>query len=355
MPGQTSETLFFNTIFSAALEKRATDIHFMSGNYPVLRIGTMLSPMADKQILTPDLIGSLVESISSEEERNALTHEKEIRTVYTWANRARFRATIFYQQGYPAVSFRLIPTEIATPATLGLPDELMQRIQRKTGLIIICGPFNSGRTTTVISLLNHINTTASRRIVTLERPIEYIMANSQSLINQREVGKDVATFSDGVRALIDSDAEVVFVSELNEPSIYELLLTLTESGKLVFGIINALSSISALEKIIDSVPKDRRSWMKDTLSSVLLALVNQRLLSGVGGGRVLATEILTMTPAVSSLIQDETLTRLPIIMQTSRDDGMVSLDARLQDLVKAGKVSLEEARQFAIDPANFHA
>lgn len=352
MSSSTAETLFINTIFSVALEKKATDIHLLAGNYPVLRLDRKLFVLADEKILTIDTIGNLVDSWLSEDEKKRLVTEKEVRTVYTWANRARFRITVYYQQGYPAISIHAIPQDIPDPKTFQLPKILLDKIALRQGLIIICGPFNSGRTTTVASLLQHINATQGRRIVTLERPIEYLLVNQKSMVNQREVGKDTPSFAQGLDDLLDDDSEVVALSETSEEGIEKLILTLVESGKLVLLVINATSSISALEKFIGNIQKDQRNWAKDSLIGVLLAIVAQRLVPAVGGGRILACEVLTMTPAVASIIQEEKFPQLSNVLQTSREEGMVSLDYRLLELVKAGKVSAQEAKAYALDPSN---
>jgi len=285
MPGSTAEALLINTIFSAALEKKASDIHLMAGNYPIFRKKDSLHVLAEKQVLTTETLQALVDEILSEDEVKILSSEREVRSVYVWANRARFRASVYYQHGYPAFSFRLIPGDIPRPKDLLVPETVIERSQRRQGLVLLCGPFNSGRTTTMTSLLQNINATASRRIMTIERPVEYLLVNSKSLINQREVGRDTPSFIHGVDDALDADVDVVGISEMLEPGIHEKVLTLAESGKLVFAIMNASSAISALEKFITSISEEKRQWAKDSLSSLLLAIVNQRLVARDFGRR----------------------------------------------------------------------
>ncbi len=355
MPASSVETLSLNSIFSTALEKKATDIHLIAGNYPVLRLDSKLFVLADEKVLSVDIIMSLIDAWLTPEEKERLNKEKEIRTIYTWADRARFRASIFYQQGYPAISLRAIPRDIPDPKILGIPDLLLDRITNRQGLIILCGPFNSGRTTTMASLLQYVNMSHSRRIVTLERPIEYMIINNKSIINQREVGRDTPSFIQGSKDLLDEDADIVAISEASEQGIQELVLTLAESGKLVIMIMNAASSISAIEHFIDSIPKERRQWAKDALSHVLIAIAAQRLVPGAGGGRVLAVEVLTMNAAVTSILQEDNFAQLGTVLQTSRDEGMISLDYRLVELVRTGKISAEEAKRYAVDPSSIRS
>ena len=352
MTSGTADTLLLNSIFSAALERKATDVHLMAGNYPVFRLNDKLYAFTDAKILTVDTINTLVEGWLTEAERARLVSDKEVRAAYVWANRARFRATIFYQQGYPAISLRMIPAELPTAKELQIPDILVSATAHRQGLIFICGPFNSGRTTTVASLLQHINTNRSKRIISLERPIEYILVNSASMINQREIGKDTPSFIQGLRDIIDDDVDVVAISELQEEGIQEAVLELAESGKLVIAVLNATSTISALESFLASIAKERRPWAKDVIGELMHIMVARRLVPAVGGGRVLACEILLRSAAVTSIIQEDKFGQLHSVLQTSREEGMIGLDYRLSELVRAGKVSGEVAKKFALDPTN---
>jgi twitching motility protein PilT len=309
MPGSTAQTILIDKLFSVALEKKATDIHLMAGNYPIFRVGSQLNILADQKVLTVDTMTALADSLLSEHQKQRLTVEKEVRTVYEWADRARFRTVAFYQQGYPAFTFRLIPSEIPDPTQQQLPEVLLKKVLHKQGLIIISGPFNSGRTSTVASILQHMNQNFSKRIVSLEHPIEYLMTNSKSMVVQRQIRRDTPSFIKGIKDVVDDDVDIVAVSEMTENGVQELILTLVESGKIVIAVMNAISAISALEKFIDSVSRDKRKWAKDLLAEMLLAVTNQRLVPGIGGGYILAVEVLTMVPAVASIINDENYSR----------------------------------------------
>lgn len=355
MPVSSAETLLLNKIFGIALERKASDIHLIPGNYPVLRLDQKLFVMMEENILTVDIVQGLVDSFLSETEHERLKKEREVKTIYIWANRARFRATVFYQKGYLAISLRLIPRAIPSPKDLKLPAVVLDKIVAQQGLIIICGPFNSGRTTTIASLLEYINTNFSKRILTIERPIEYLLVNSKSIVNQREVGSDTTSFIQGLTDSIDDDVDVIGVSELQEAGVYELLLTVVESGKLVLAIMNTSSAIATIERFLSNIPRDRRSWAKDVLSKQLLLVVSQRLVPANVGGYTLATEILTMTAAVSSIIREENFSQMTNVLQTSRDEGMSSLDSRLAELVRGGVIAAEEARKFAFDPNSIHS
>lgn len=352
MPASTTETVLFNALFSVALEKKATDIHLVSGNYPVLRLENKLYVLSDQMILTVDMLLSLVKILLTEDEQKRLESEREVRTIFTWANRARFRATVFYQQGYPVVTFRMIAAVVPDVKELTIPEAVLRHLTRSQGIILITGPYNSGKTTTLASLVQHLNATVSKRIVVLERPIEYVIVNQRSLVSLREVGRDTPSFVHGIRDAIDDDVEIVAISELSEPGVHELVLELAESGKLVLALMNAHSAPTALEAFVNAIPNEKRQWAKDSLPVHLLVVTNQRLIAALGGGRVLACEVLTMTPPVATSIQEDRFMQLPNIMQTSRQEGMQLLDHRILELVKTGKITAEEGKRHALDPNN---
>ncbi|MBT4349784.1 Flp pilus assembly complex ATPase component TadA [bacterium] len=349
----TTETLLINKILNIAAERKASDVHLTAGNYPVLRVDGKLVTLTGEQVLTPDFLLGMAESFLIEVEKKELEQEREVVTVYIWANRARFRSKVFYQKGYVAISLRLIPQLIRSPKDLGLPSALTQMVTKEKGLIIITGPFGSGRTTTVASLLETLNRNKGLHIQTLEQPIEYLLANNQSIIEQREIGKDTATFIKGLQDTIDEDVDVVTASSLEEDGMEELLLQVAESGKLVIVVMDADTVITALERFISNIDPDRKIWGRDILSQVLLGVVAQRLLPRIGSGLSLAYEVLTMTSAVQAIIKDNRLYQLKSIMQTSREEGMVNLDKSLLELVRVGEISVDDALQYAGDPQMF--
>ncbi len=348
-----SDTLLLNNILNAASERKATDVHLVAGNNPVVRVDGRLVTLSEEQVLTPDTLATIAESFLSKEDLEKLNKDKEIVTIYTWANRARFRAKIFYQKGYLALSFRFVAPFVRTPKELGISTAIVQLLNKDRGLIIITGPFGSGRTTTAASLIETLNRNKGIHIQTLEQPIEYLFSNNQSVIDQREVGHDVLTFNDGLRDMLDEDVDVVFIGSLYEEGMEELILELAESGKLVILLMDADTVMSALERFISNLPAEKRAWGQDLLADVLLGVTAQRLLPRVGGGSTLAAEVLTSTSAVKSSIRDNNLRQLFSIMQTSKDEGMINLDQALSELVRVGEIAAEEARKQALDLQSF--
>ena len=349
----TTETLLVNKILNIAAERKATDIHLTVGNYPVVRVDGKLITLTSEQVLTPDFLLGMADSFLSKVDKEDLEKERETVTVYTWANRARFRAKVFYQKGYIAISLRLIPQLIRSPKDLGLPPILTQSITKERGLIIVTGPFGSGRTTTIASLLETLNRNKGLHIQTLESPIEYLLSNNQSIIEQREIGKDTESFLKGLKDVLDEDIDVVAVGALAEDGVEEMILQVTESGKLVLVVMDADTVISALERFVSNLDPERRVWGQDVLAQVLVAVVAQRLLPRIGGGLSLAYEALTVTPAVQSIIKENRLYQLNSIMQTSKEEGMINLDKSLLELVRVGEISVDDAMQQAVNPQSF--
>jgi len=338
-----SDTLLINNILSKASERKATDVHLVAGSSPVIRVDGRLVTLTDEPIMTPDTLSNVAASFLSEEAMEELTREKEIVAVYTWANRARFRIRVFYQKGFIALSLRWIPPYIRSPKDLGIPTAIVQLLNAESGLLIITGPFGSGRSTTAASLLETINQNRGYHVQTLEKPIEYLFSNDQSVVEQREVGRDVTSFHKGLHDMIDEDVDVVYLAAMYEQGLEELVLRLAEGGKLVIAIMDAENVVSSLERFVSNISPDKRSWGQDLLSEVLLGISAHRLLPRVGGGLSLATEVLTMTAATRASIKENKYGQLANIMQTSREEGMVTLQKSLQDLVKVGEISQQDA------------
>ncbi len=348
-----TDTLLINKILNIASERKATDVHLVAGNSPVLRVDGKLVTVTEEQLMTPDIINGLAESFLSKDELTRLTQEREVVTVYTWNERARYRAKVFYQKGFLALSFRVIPPFIMAPKDLGVPQAVTQALAKESGLIIITGPFGSGRTTTAAALLETLNHNRGLHIQTLESPIEYLFVNNQSIIEQRQVGRDTPSYMKGLQAIKEEDVDVVFIGSMTEDGLEESVLELAESGKLVIIVMETESIISALDRFVSNLSPEKKTWGQSLLTEQLIVAIGQRLLPRVGGGMRLACEVLTNTPAVRSSIKDNHLYQLSSIMQTSREEGMVYFDKSLSDLVKAGEINPEDAMKVSNNPQVF--
>lgn len=351
----TTESITFQKLLTAAAEYKASDLHFTVGNPPILRIDDNLKPLSDYSLFTPSFIEGIIFSFLNKQQKETLTQEKEITIAYTFRKGMRFRINIFYQKSFLSASFRFIPEIIKNPRDLGLSQSVENFVKLKKGLIIITGPFGSGKSTTLISLINKINKTQAKRIVTLEKPIEHILINDKSIVEQREVGQDTNSFIDGLEFMDQEDIDVVMISKIEREEIISRLFKVVEAGRLVFAMMNVDSITKCLEELINFFPTDRQKLAKILLADNLAGLVNQRLLPKIEGGRALATEILIATPSVQTVIREGQFHQIKNILQTSQIEGMVSLDRSLVELIKKSLVSSEVALKEASDPQSLKA
>ena len=351
----TTEIITFQKLLNAAAENKASDLHFTVGSFPILRIDDKLKPLTDYPLLTSSFIEEVIFSFLDNQEKEILAKEREIAIAHTFIKGMRFRINIFYQRNFLGASFRFIPEIIKNFKDLGLPKGVENFIKLKRGLVIITGPFGSGKSTTLISLINEINKTQAKRIVTLEKPIEHILINDKSIVEQREVGRDTLSFAEGLEFMSQEDIDVVMISEIEKEEIISELLKVAEAGRLIFSMMNVDSVAKCLEELINFFPTDRQELAKIMLADNLVGLVSQRLLPKIEGGRVLAAEILVVTPPVQAIIREGRFHQIKNILQTSQAEGMVSLDRSLAELVKRGLVSPEDALKEASDPQSLRA
>lgn len=351
----TQTTITFQKLLSQVAIRGASDLHLTVGNVPQIRVSGQLIPLEDEKVLTPDFIESIVSSVITEKERKVLEKEREVVLVYTFASNVRFKIHIFYQKNFLSLSLRFVPKEPKLLKDLGLPRVIENFIEQDKGIIIISGPYGSGRTTLVAALLQTINLKKAKRIITIEEPIEYIFTSNKSIIEQREVGRDTNSFKEGLLSLKEEDVDIVFVSEISERDVLEGMLSVAQGGKLIIAIAEGESSVKTIEKLIEMAPSSEQQRLRSGLADLLQAVLVLRLLPRIQGGEVLASEILVSSPAVASVIREGRLFQLESIIQTSRQEGMQSLDQALAKLVKNGEVKQNIALSEAQDKVNFQA
>lgn len=348
-----TDILHFEKWLGVLGEREATDLHLTVGNAPLLRVDGQIVPLLEEEIMTPERMNSIMAHLFSEAELADFQAQKEIIASLTLKKIMRFRAHAFMSRGFPALSLRYVSASERTSAELGIADMVMALTEAGGGLLIITGPFDSGKTTTVKTLLAKINHNQTKYIITFEKPIEYLLPSDKSAIIQREVGRDVTDFASGLAALAEEDVNVVVVGAVPDAATAEQVLQLANSGRLVILVASSRQAIGALEQIRDLYAEADRSRALNLLGDALLGVVAQILLPKVGGGRVLVSEILLATNPVKSLIRDNKLAQIRNIMQTSREAGMVTMDKALADAAKSGQVALKDARDHAIDPTQF--
>jgi len=333
-------------ILRSAFENNASDIHITVGTPPIFRIHGMLEKFGDVEFSAEE-IEEMVNQLLPKYKLKGYRIKGDADFNYTYNENVRFRVNVYKQRNAPAIAFRLIPTKIPTIRSLEMPKVLFDLAERAQGLVLVTGPTSSGKSSTLAAMINHINETMKKHIITLEDPIEFIHSHKNSIVNQREVGTDVRNFATGLRAALRQDPDVILVGEMRDLETISTAITAAETGHLVFGTLHTLDAPSAINRIIDVFPPHQQNQIRSQLASVLEGVISQRLFVRKDKkGRVAATEILVAVPSVKNLIRSEKIEQIPNIMQTSRALGMHTMQHSIQELLAKGQVSLEEVKPY---------
>lgn len=329
-----------------AYEVGASDLHVTVGIPPVYRLHGKLEHYGDIPVSTED-VALMVKEILPRYKINEFKEKGETDFNYSLDNLCRFRVNAYHQRSGNAIAARLIPTQIPTIESLGMPKVLYDLADKPQGLVLVTGPTGSGKSTTLAAMIDYINETKSKHIITLEDPIEYLHEHKRSVINQREIGIDTQDFASGLRASLRQDPDVILVGEMRDLETISTAITAAETGHLVFATLHTSSAPTTIDRIIDVFPPHQQGQIRIQLANVLQGIISQRLLVRKDiKGRIAATEILVAVPSVTNLIRNEKVHQIPSIMQTNKALGMHTLQSSISELVAKGKVSLEEAKPY---------
>ncbi|NLW09775.1 MAG: type IV pilus twitching motility protein PilT [Firmicutes bacterium] len=341
-------------LLRTAVEKGASDLHLTAGRPPVLRINGELNFIENQPVLTKENIPILLEPMLTDERRGELERNGQVDFSYGLPGLGRFRVNVFHQRSTVSAVMRLIPHEIPTFERLGLPEVVKDFTEKTRGMVLITGPTGSGKSTTLASLIDIINTNRSCHIITLEDPIEYLHNHKRSLINQREIGTDTVSFAGALRAALREDPDVILVGEMRDFETIQTALTAAETGHLVFATLHTNDATQTVDRIIDVFPPHQQAQIRIQLSLTLQGIVSQQLLPRADiPGRVLACEVLVATSAVRNIIREGKTYQLPTVMQTGGKLGMQTMDSSLRDLYRQRKITIQEALLRASDPEEF--
>ncbi len=342
------DELYLAELINEAIKEDASSIYFDISNYPVLKTSGKLKRVEGRDVLTKDFLDTIRDFFLSDEEKQELENKKEITIAYDWSTDVRLSVNLFYQKDSLSIVADLISLNIKDIKELSLPAIVPEILELNSGLILLCGPIGSGRTTTIVSMLQTINKTQSRRILTIEDPIEYQFINDKSIIQQREVKKDIPSIEGGISQAIDESVDVLFVSKVSTREEIRLTLSAASSGKLVFAIMDCDSINTAIEKMFASYDMEEKDFGRALISDSLKVIINQRLLQRTGGGRILAPEVFVMNSSGKTIVKSGRLEQLQSVMQTSRGDNMQDLNGVLKNLVQSGVVKAEEAEKYLV-------
>ncbi len=331
----------------------ATDLHLASGSPPIIRKLGDLEGTSHKPLTSKQVEGLLYEIISDEQIRE-FEKRGDLDVAYGAGDLGRFRINIFRREGGIGAAIRMIADSLLTLEELSIPDAVIETISKKSGLILVTGPTNSGKTTTLSAVVDYINRHFCKHIVTLEDPIEYVHENINCLITQRQIGAHTESFGQGLRAALREDPDVILVGEMRDTETISLALTASEVGLLVLGTLHTSSASQTVDRIIDVFPPDQQPQARVMLADSLQAVVSQQLLKRKdANGRIMACEIMTRTTAMSTLIRDGKSHQIPGMIQTGRKHGMRLLDDRLSTMIDTGLINASEALRVANDPSRF--
>jgi twitching motility protein PilT len=333
----------------------ASDLHLSSGSPPHVRIHGVIQHLPDSSPIAGDELLEMLREIMSPRSREEYERRNDADLGYTIPGVSRFRVNIFRDRHGPGAVFRAIPFQIRTAEELGLPSSVLELCDRTKGLVLVTGPTGSGKSTTLATLIDHVNRNRTDHIVTIEDPIEFVHENKKCLVTQREVHSHTESFRDALRATLREDPDVVLVGEMRDLETIAIAVETAETGHLVFGTLHTSTAPSTIDRVIDQFPADRQDQIRQMLASSLIGVVAQVLCRRMGGGRVAAYEILIGSSAVSNLIREKKTFQIYSIIQTGRAQGMVTLNDSLIALYRNKAIDAEEAYRLSVNKSEMAA
>ena len=336
--------LHLNTLLAEMVSYGASDLHISAGLPPCIRIDGSLRPMEGYDTLTASETRRLVYGILAQRQREKFEEELELDTSHSVPNAGRFRLNVFLQKDSVGAVLRAIPFKIVPLEKLGVPAVVGDLANLPRGLVLVCGPTGSGKSTTLASVVDIVNTTRADHIMTVEDPIEFVHSSKRSVVNQREVGEDTRSFAAALKHVLRQDPDVILVGEMRDLETISTALTAAETGHLVFGTLHTQDAPQSIDRVIDVFPAHQQQQIRVQLAAALQAVVCQQLLPRLGGkGRGVACEVLIATPAIRNMIREGKVHQIYSAMQGGGKYGMQTMDQSLADLVRNSKISLEVA------------
>ncbi len=338
-------------LLTTTARQNASDIHLAVGRHPTLRIDGALIPLQKEPILTPEATEGLVMNLLNPVQKEIFLKEKEIDFSYALEDKVRFRVNVFNQRGYMAAALRLIPAQVKTIEELNLPPIIHDLTRLSQGFVLMVGPAGHGKSTTLAAMLDEINHTRTDHIITIEDPIEYMFTQDKCIISQREVKIDIADFHTSLRSLLRQDPDVIMIGEMRDAESIATSLTAAETGHLVFSTLHTNSASQTIDRIIDSFPAEQQGQISSQLAASLVAIVSERLIPRINGGRIPACEIMLTNPAIRNLIREKKIYQIDLVIETSTQEGMINLNRSLANLVKKKEITLENAELYSLNPS----
>ncbi len=345
-------TMQIDRLLDTVVKSGASDLHLTVGRPPTIRLHGHLRNLKTKVLDSDDMVG-LMKSITPERNQQEIQEEGGTDFGFAYGDASRFRVSVFRQRGDLAIVLRQIPNRLLTFEEIGLPEICRELIRRPRGLFLVTGPTGSGKTTSLATMIDYVNTNMDRHIVTMEDPIEYYHHHKLSIVNQREVGNDVPSFAESLRRALRQDPDVILVGEMRDLETIEAAVRAAETGHLVFGTLHTTGAAKTIDRLVDAFPVTQQNQIRVQLSTALICVLSQVLLSRIDTkGMVAGYEFLVVTPAVANLIRDGKSFRIDSAIQTGKKFGMQLLDDHLWSLYSKGMIAAEEMIDKSKNPAD---
>lgn len=338
-PVNSSVELQISKLLASISEYKASDLHFSVGNPPTLRVGGKLVPLTSEELLTPEFIQSLIDGILPAELVPELDLHRDITFTYATKGKARYKVHAYYQQGYVSITFRLIPMTIPPLVNLDVPEPVKNIVQFQDGLIIVAGAYGAGKTTVLASCLEYYNQTFSKHIVTFERPIEILFTDAKSIIEQREVGRDIPNAAAVKDFAAQEDVDIIMIANVDNGDVLQAALHTAQMGKLVFIEVTAQSIQYTLERLIELVPHEDEAHVRSSLASCLRAVVALQAMPNNAGAVSLAAEVLLSGPGVTNMLRQDSFDKVNVILENGTAEGMLSFQQSINWLIQNGQIS----------------
>ena len=348
-----NQNLRIEILLEEIVRKNASDLHLQVGLPPMMRLDGVLAPFPGYNPLNAEEVEHLVFAILDDDQQKILIKDKEFDFSFAFGDLGRFRVNAFHERGNLAASLRLIPNQIKTITELGMPPVIQSFADFPRGLVLVTGPTGSGKSTTLAALIDKINSEKAQHIITIEDPIEFTHKSKRSAIVQREVHYDTYSFSAALRSSLRQDPDVVLIGEMRDLETISAAITIAETGHLVFATLHTHSAAQSIDRMIDVFPPHQQPQVRSQLANILQGICAQRLVPAIGGGRVVAAEVMVANPAIRNIIREGKTHQLDTVIQTGSDQGMQTMDRTLVKLVQSGVVTYDDAREFAVDLVEF--
>lgn len=336
-------------LLDEVVKRKASDLHLQVGLSAMIRVDGNLIASQNSTPLSEQMVETMIFSLLDEDQKQILLRDKEFDFSFAFGDLGRFRVNAFHERGNLAAAMRLIPNEIRSIEQLGLPKVLNNFANYPRGLVLVTGPTGSGKSSTIAALIDKINNERPLHIITVEDPIEYTHQSKKSVVAQREVHYDTYSFGAALRSALREDPDVVLIGEMRDLETIAAAITIAETGHLVFATLHTNSASQSIDRMIDVFPPYQQPQVRSQLGNILMAVISQRLIPALGGGRVPASEVMIATPAVRNIIREGKNFQLEAVIQTGTEYGMQSMDRTLVGLIHAGTISYDEARNYAVD------